>query len=58
MHEFQYDYVKPKYEGKAKLCYMDTVILKVLKKDLIPKIINKKNHYLKEKSESNWINER
>ena len=23
MHEFWYDYVKPKYE-KAKLCYMDT----------------------------------
>ena len=24
MHWFQYDYVKPKYEEKAKLCYMDT----------------------------------
>ena len=24
MHEFWYDYVKPKYEEKAKLCYMDT----------------------------------
>ena len=25
MHEFWYDYVKPKYrEKKAKLCYMDT----------------------------------
>ena len=58
MHEFWYDYVKPKYEGKAKLCYMDTVSLIVLKKKLIPKIINKKNHYLKEKSESSWINER
>ena len=22
--EFQYDYVKPKYDGKAKLCYMNT----------------------------------
>ena len=24
MHEFQYDYVKQKYNEKAKLCYMDT----------------------------------
>ena len=24
MHEFWYDYVKPKYGEKAKLCYMDT----------------------------------
>ena len=24
MYEFWYDYIKPKYKGKAKLCYMDT----------------------------------
>ena len=24
MHEFWYDYVKPKYCGNAKLCYMNT----------------------------------
>ena len=24
MHEFWYDYVKPKYQQNAKLCYMDT----------------------------------
>ena len=24
MHKFWYDYVKPKYGTKAKLCYMDT----------------------------------
>ena len=24
MYEFWYDYVKPKYEEKAKLCYVDT----------------------------------
>ena len=24
MCEFQYDYVKPKHGGKAKLCYTDT----------------------------------
>ena len=26
IHEFWYDYVKPKYDEKAKLCYMDTDI--------------------------------
>ena len=24
MHEFWYDYIKPKFCGKRKLCYMDT----------------------------------
>ena len=24
LHEFWYDYVKPKYSKKVKLCYMDT----------------------------------
>ena len=24
MYEFQYDYLKPKYNDKAKLCYLDT----------------------------------
>ena len=24
MYEFWYDYIKPKYEEKARLCYMDT----------------------------------
>ena len=24
MYEFSYDYVKPKYGEKVKLCYMDT----------------------------------
>ena len=24
MYEFWYDYIKPRYQGKAKLCYMDT----------------------------------
>ena len=26
MHEFWYDYIKPKYDKTAKLCYMDTNI--------------------------------
>ena len=25
MYEFWYDYIKPKYQQNAKLCYMDTV---------------------------------
>ena len=24
MHEFWYDYMKPKYNGNVRLCYMDT----------------------------------
>ena len=24
MYKFWYDYIKPKYENRAKLCYMDT----------------------------------
>ena len=24
MHKFWYDYIKPKYQQNAKLCYMDT----------------------------------
>ena len=24
MYEFWYDYIEPKYQDKAKLCYMDT----------------------------------
>ena len=27
MYEFWYDYIKPKYSEKAKLCYMDTDVL-------------------------------
>ena len=28
MYEFWYDYVKPKYREKAKLCYMDNAYIK------------------------------
>ena len=54
MYEFWYDYVKPKYGQKAKLCYMDTgsffiyiktndtykILQKMLKQDLILQIMN------------------
>ena len=54
MYEFWYDYVKPKYGEKAKLCYMDTesfivyikqmiylrTFEKMLKLDLILQIMN------------------
>lgn len=29
MYEYYYDYIKPKYEGNAKLCYMDAYTFKV-----------------------------
>ena len=37
MYEFQYDYLKPKYNDKAKLCYIDTdsFVLNICTKDFI-----------------------
>ena len=34
MYEFFYNYIKQKYDVKAKLCYMDTIIV-YIKKDYI-----------------------
>ena len=51
MYKYWYDYIKPKYEENARICYMDTdsfivhmgkqsafmqTLLKTLKQDLIP----------------------
>ena len=30
MYEFWYDYIKPKYQDKAKVCYMDNDSLVIL----------------------------
>ena len=61
MHEFWYDYVKPKYGEKAKLCYMDAdSFIVYIKTDNIYKnitedvdtrfdIMNQIDHCLKEK---------
>ena len=63
MYEFWYDYMKPKYSDKVKLCYMDTdsfimhikqkIFIKIsqmmLKKDLIHQIIKPTDHYLQER---------
>ena len=35
MYEFWYDYVKPKYGDKAKLCYMNTGFIVYKKKQMI-----------------------
>ena len=42
MYGFWYDYVKPKYNDKAKLCYMDTYsfVLNILTEDFFEDIIN------------------
>ena len=39
MYEFWYDYVKPKYKDKAKLCYMDTdsFVINIFTKDFLLK---------------------
>ena len=60
MYEFWYDYIKPKYQDNAKLCYMDTdsfiikismkILQMILRNDLIHKIMNAIDHYLQEKT--------
>ena len=63
MYEFWYDYMKPKYGGNVKLCYMDTdsfiitlkqkifkkILLMMLKKDLIHQIMKLIGHCLQER---------
>ena len=42
MYEFWYDYIGPKYEGKAKLCYTDTdsFIINIKTEDFFEDISN------------------
>ena len=61
MYEFQYDYIKPKYQNNAKLCYMDTgnfiIYIKTedfqkdiaddVKKDMIHQMMKLIDHYRK-----------
>ena len=63
MYKFWYDYLKPKYGEKAKLCYMDknsfivyikicdlyVDIIEYVKQGLIFQIINQIDHCLKER---------
>ena len=39
MYEYWYDYIKPKYQNNAKLCYMDTVLLFILKLSMFLKAL-------------------
>ena len=68
MHEYWYDYIKPKYQDNAKLCYMNTnsfnihiktqyqMFLKIsqlmLKKDLIDQVIKLIDHCLQVKTKT------
>ena len=42
MYDFWYDYMKPKYSKKAKLCYMDTdsFIIYIKAEDFCKNIVN------------------
>ena len=42
MYEFWYDYIKPKYKDKAKLCYMDTdsFVIHIFTEDFFEDIAN------------------
>ena len=60
MYEFWYDYIKPKNQDNAKLCYIDTdsfiikismkILQIILRNDLIHQIMNAIDHYLQEKT--------
>ena len=39
MHEFWYGYIKPKYQDKSNLCYMDTDTLFILKLKIFRKTL-------------------
>ena len=59
MYDYWYNEMKPKYEDKIRLCYMDTnsfimhiktedfvkILLMMLKKSMIHQIILSKDHY-------------
>ena len=49
MYEFWYDYIKPKYQDRAKLCYMDTdsFIIHVKTEDFYKDIVNNVEKWLK-----------
>ena len=42
MYKFWYDYIKPKYEDRAKLCYTDTdsLIIRIIAKDVFEDIVD------------------
>ena len=42
MYEFWYDYIKPRYQSNAKLCYMDTgsCIIHIKTEDFFKDIVN------------------
>ena len=55
MYEFWYDYVTPKYVERSKLCFVGTdsfifsIKIKMLKQDMMLRIMDYKDHYRKEK---------
>ena len=68
-YEFWYDYIKPKYQQKAKLCYTDTdrFIINIKTDDVYKDIANdveKSNYEINrplpkgKNKKSDWINER
>ena len=48
IYEFFYDCIKPKYQGKANLCYMETdsFIVSIKSEDVYEDIANNVQHYL------------
>ena len=62
MYEFQYYYIKPKHQGNAKLCYMDTdsFIIHIKTNDFYEDIANDVKKWFDTpnyEQKFNWINE-
>ena len=73
MYDFSYDYIKPKYQRKAKLCYMSTdsfiihIKIKIVYEDIVDDVekgFDTWNYAIKKplpigkNKKSDWINER
>lgn len=70
MYEFSYDYIQPKYQDKAHLCYLDadSFIAKIKTEDVYKGIVNdtkkgvhplnyKTDRYSAVGKKSDWVNE-
>ena len=67
MYKFSYDYIQPKYQDKAHLCYLDpdSFIANIKTEDVYKGIVNDDiSNYIVEmllpvgtKKKNNWINE-
>ena len=60
MYEFWYDYINPKYQDKAKLCYMDTdsFVIQIKTQDFYKDIANYVEKWLTHRTMKKMIKDR